>query len=572
MINKHSTNPENPQILRIGVQTILAATLALAITFTLSCSSGGGGGDPTCGGRLYDTGKYGCVNNELVGTCGGIYYNPKYERCLNGEIQNGAEGGGGEPVKSSSSKPQVAVSSSSSVRSSGPSVSYEGETYQTVVIGTQTWMARNLNYAVSGSKCYDNDPANCQKYGRLYDWATAMALPSNCNESSCSSQINAKHRGICPSGWHIPSTAEWTTLENFVGGSSTAGTKLKATSGWYNNGNGTDEFGFSALPGGLGLSDGGFSDVGNYGRWWSASEGISLNAYNRLMYYPSECAGYCNYRESDLYSVRCLKDEGEPAKSSSSQPQVAVSSSSSARSSSSVAISSSSTPPSSSSVAPSSSSAFPSSSSVAVPSSSSVSTQTGVVYGPSVSYEGETYQTVVIGAQTWMARNLNYAADSSVCYNNEPANCATYGRLYDWVTAMALPDSCVSSECPLLINAKHRGICPSGWHIPSNAEWSTLISYVGSNAGTKLKATSGWNSYSGVPAAAGTDSYGFAALPGGFGGSDGDFNYVGNFGSWWNATENGAYYAYIWRMRYDEDVDSYVDYKDYLLSVRCVQD
>ncbi len=74
-----------------SIRPIFTATFALAITLTLSCSSGGGddgGGGATCGGKAYDTGKYGCVNNEIVGTCGGSYYNPENERCLNGEIQN----------------------------------------------------------------------------------------------------------------------------------------------------------------------------------------------------------------------------------------------------------------------------------------------------------------------------------------------------------------------------------------------------------------------------------------------------------------------------------------------------
>ena len=99
--------------------------------------------------------------------------------------------------------------------------------YRTVVIGTQTWMAENLNYAVEGSKCYDNDPANCVKYGRLYDWSTAMGFPSSCNEDACSSQIQSKHRGICPSGWHLPSYDDWDILMDYVGGYRTAGTKLK---------------------------------------------------------------------------------------------------------------------------------------------------------------------------------------------------------------------------------------------------------------------------------------------------------------------------------------------------------
>ena len=182
--------------------------------------------------------------------------------------------------------------------------------YKTVVIGTQRWMAENLNYAVAGSKCYNNDPANCVKYGRLYDWATAMNLPSSCNENSCSGQIQAKHRGICPSGYHIPSYDDWDALVDYIGGYETAGAKLKATSGWNENGNGTDQYNFSALPGGYGGSDGSFFGVGNYGNWWSAGEYeyFSNCAYFRSMNYGSDGAywGY-NYK-SYLQSVRCLQD------------------------------------------------------------------------------------------------------------------------------------------------------------------------------------------------------------------------------------------------------------------------
>jgi uncharacterized protein (TIGR02145 family) len=190
-------------------------------------------------------------------------------------------------------------------------VIYDGETYETVVIGTQTWMARNLNYNAEGSKCYGNDPNNCGIYGRLYNWATAMALPSNCNSSSCSFQIGAKHRGICPSGWHIPSDAEWQTLVDFAGKSS--GKKLKAKNGWKSDGeksgNGDDTYGFAALPGGFSFSDGFFSVVGDIGHWWSASEYDSDYAYYRYMNYNNENVRYHgNYFKDYLYSVRCLQD------------------------------------------------------------------------------------------------------------------------------------------------------------------------------------------------------------------------------------------------------------------------
>ncbi|MDR2583108.1 MAG: hypothetical protein LBC75_06480 [Fibromonadaceae bacterium] len=191
---------------------------------------------------------------------------------------------------------------------SGTPVSYGGETYQTVVIGVQTWMARNLNYDASGSVCYDNSTANCAKYGRLYDWATAMALPEECNREGCSDLIETPHQGICPSGWHIPSNADWDALIAAAGGGDMAGLFLKATSGWSEGGNGLGIYGFSALPGGDGGSGGYFGNVGNYGYWWSSSEYYSIYACYRSMSYGSESVYYDFTGKYFLYSVRCLQD------------------------------------------------------------------------------------------------------------------------------------------------------------------------------------------------------------------------------------------------------------------------
>jgi len=183
----------------------------------------------------------------------------------------------------------------------------DNKVYKTVVIGTQTWMAENLNYNASGSKCYNNLESNCNIYGRLYDWSTAMNFASSCNSNSCSSQIQTKHKGVCPSGWHIPSDAEWDVLFTFAGGSSVAGKKLKANSRWNGSG-GTDQYGFSALPGGGGSSDGGFNGTGSYGSWRSASELDNGNDYNWYMFYNDENVNIGSNGKPYLYSVRCLKD------------------------------------------------------------------------------------------------------------------------------------------------------------------------------------------------------------------------------------------------------------------------
>ncbi|MDR1830182.1 MAG: hypothetical protein LBQ76_05355, partial [Candidatus Fibromonas sp.] len=149
-------------------------------------------------------------------------------------------------------------SSSGSYTGSYGSVYYEGQSYKTVAIGTQTWMAENLNYAPNSGTFISCNTYDCSTYGRLYDWSTAMSLPSSCNSSTCSNQVQSKHRGICPNGWHIPSNDDWDKLFRYVDNvsgsglydSPTAGRYLKSTTGWNSGGNGTNQYGFSALPGG----------------------------------------------------------------------------------------------------------------------------------------------------------------------------------------------------------------------------------------------------------------------------------------------------------------------------------
>jgi uncharacterized protein (TIGR02145 family) len=167
-------------------------------------------------------------------------------------------------------------------------VSYGGKKYKTVKIGNQTWFAENLNYAGADNsmgKCYDNEPANCNTYGRLYDWEAAM--------------------NVCPDGWHLPSNDDWDELFRYVD-YPTAGKHLKATSGWSDDGNGINSHGFSALPGGFGLSNGYFGSAGNDGYWWSATAGTN-DASLRYIYYDEDSAGWGQRGKGDLFSVRCLQ-------------------------------------------------------------------------------------------------------------------------------------------------------------------------------------------------------------------------------------------------------------------------
>ena len=179
----------------------------------------------------------------------------------------------------------------------------DNQTYKTVVIGAQTWMAENLNYTPSSgnSWCYNNLASNCATYGRLYDWTTVMA------GSASSDATPSGVQGICPSGWHVPSDAEWTVLTNFVGGERTAGTQLKANSSLWSTNTGTDDYGFSALPSGDYIrSD--FDNLGYSGRWWSATVYLSLNAYTRHMdFYNADVDSDYNGKTNG-FSLRCVKN------------------------------------------------------------------------------------------------------------------------------------------------------------------------------------------------------------------------------------------------------------------------
>jgi len=309
--------------------------------------------------------------------------------------------------------------------------SRDGRVYKWVKIGEKTWLAENLNYAATGSKCYGEGgkevdlttkqettlsnseiQAHCAKSGRLYSWSTAKTS--------------------CPAGWHLPSSAEWTALVTTAGGASTAGPKLRSKTGWSTAVKGymagTDNFGFSALPGGAGLANGNFIGGSETGFWWTATEFDASNALYWGTGADDPAVDEDNFPMNVLLSTRCVLDDG----------------------------------------------ANPSGGSNPSSSSASNSAKSGTFTD---SRDSKVYKWVEIGGKTWMAQNLNYDDPSSttdVCYENDTENCDTYGRLYDWETA--------------------KTSCPAGWHFPSYAEWATLIDFAGGAdyAGAKLMSKTGW--------------------------------------------------------------------------------
>jgi uncharacterized protein (TIGR02145 family) len=260
------------------------------------------------------------------------------------------------------------------------------QVYKKVKIDHIFWMAENLNYeTASGSRCLNNQASYCNMYGRLYNWdATEDA---------------------CPPGWQMPSSRDWTELA-LLGNSFE---HLKATSGW-SNGNGSDIYGFAALPGGVNTRNPDYAEAtGSFGGWWTGidnstnmAEGIWIDESNRPFvpdYYGNYIISGSNYK-SDFYSVRCRQRDYS----------------------------------------------FPSCSNDTLYSSSSSFTDCR---------DGKIYKTVRIGSRIWMAENLNYeTVIGSLCYNNQASYCNVYGRLYDWEAAME--------------------VCPPGWHLPSKEDWEAL--------------------------------------------------------------------------------------------------
>ncbi len=409
--------------------------------------------------------------------------------------------------------------------------SRDGQVYKTVKIGNQVWMAENLNYADSvktpslkgNSWCYDNDPKKCNVTGRLYSWAAAIDSVKFLNAGmKCGDYTTCpflkKVQGICPDGWHLPDTTEWNALMDAVG--ENAGTVLKSQRGWYDNGNGTDSVGFSVIPAGyFDKVDGLSYRVGLNAGFWST---VEYGKYT-VFYTPFEYSSDFAYKESvahkgDGNSIRCIKGEADEI----------------------VGLSSSSVPLSSSS------------------SNSIYDAEKNTLKDLR---DGQVYRTVKIGDQIWMAENLKYNAEGSLCYDDVDSNCVKYGPLYDWATA--------------------KNVCPTDWRLPTKKEMETLLAAAsgGSTAGKVLKSKTGWPKDNDGFDGNGTDDYSFSALPGGRWEDGGPYSGVGISAYFWSLTaysESSAYYMYLGYENYvlgytSDKAEIDFNLKIHAFSVRCIK-
>ena len=530
-----------------------------------------------------------------------------------------------------------------------PTVTYGGQVYNTILIGSQCWLKENLNVGavINGSQnmsnngiiekyCYGNDTSNCATYGGLYQWNEAMQYIS----------VEGA-QGICPPGWHLPADEEWKQLEGTADSQYgypdpewddtgwrgyDVGLNLKATSGWYSGGNGTDLYGFGALPGGLRGAYGSFYGLGSYGDWWSSSENSGSHAWYRHLYYDNVGSYRQDYYKTHGRSVRCLLDY---------QNTLGVQTGSAQNiNETSAAVTGEITDLGGSTVfhhghcwsetqgpdiydyttdLGSTNSTGPFTSLLDNLTANTIyyvkayaENSLGIAYGDEISFttyggggepcpgmptvtdiDGNVYSTVLIGNQCWMAENLktttynngtnipnvpNASAWSTlttgayVWYDNNISWKDKYGALYNWFTTV-----------------DPNGLCPTGWHVPTHDEWADLTDYIGGTGsphGNELKSCRQVNSPFGGGCNTsehprwnyssyywGTDIYGFSGLPGGYRQGNGAFNRIGDHGYWWSSTEYSLSSAWIRYLSYSfGSVYEYYYGKQIGFSVRCLRD
>jgi uncharacterized protein (TIGR02145 family) len=489
----------------------------------------------------------------------------------------------------------------------------DGNYYNIVTIGTQTWMAENLkttkyndntpiplvtdptawaNLTTPGYCWYNNDATTYKvTYGALYNWFT----------------VNTGK--LCPTGWHVPTDGEWSILSIYLGGESVAGGPLKetGTTHWNSPNTGaTNVTGFTGLPGGYRYyTNGVFAGIGLHGNFWSATETDATYAYYRdLQYNFNSLYRALPAKVHGLY-VRCVMDM-QPTVTTTAATNILQTTATSGGNVTSdggaavtargVCWNSSGTPTTDDSKTTDGSGTGTFTSSLTGLASSTTyyirayaTNSVGTAYGNEVSFttswacgdpitdsrDSKTYNTVQIGTQCWLKQNLNIGTridgvvsqtNNSIiekhCYNNIEDSCTVYGGLYQWDEMMQF----VTTEGA-------QGICPSGYHIPAATEWNVLRDYLGgeSVAGGKMKevGTRYWES----PNTGASNSSGFSARGAGtYRPYSSDYFYLlRQMGIFWTSTRSGGY------VRRDTDKNSaglwpYTCEQYHSFSVRCIKD
>lgn len=381
--------------------------------------------------------------------------------------------------------------------------------YKTVQIGAQRWFAENLRFEIKGSYCYDNRDYNCSRYGRLYDWATAMMMVDYYNSNSIKkydfSKVKGKYHDICPRGWHVPSNKDWFKLKYYVGRagrSDGVGVSLKSSELWEQELRvpaGSDEFGFNAIPAGEKNVYSGFIDLGRTAQFWSTMEIDAGGAYYWSLMYDTRTLEKEFAAKDEAVSVRCVEDKLYEIKEPPPPPPVVV--------------------------------------------------------PEVVKIKDKEVLTVHIGDQVWMAKNLDVDVPGSFCYERKDENCSKFGRYYTWPAAMKLSDGYAAKLGQDSVKRVHRGVCPVGWHIPSIYDFDRLKAYIKDiddavSVGTNLKARDVW--LESENSMAGENGFGFNAFPYGMMLSD-TVSGKDSLTGFWSTAEKDSATAFFWSLRYDND-------------------
>jgi uncharacterized protein (TIGR02145 family) len=425
----------------------------------------------------------------------------------------------------------------------------DGNVYKTVYIEGLRWMAENLRYADSSAtvnlkgqttcgngRIIDSfkppigNPKDCEIGGALYSWTAAMNLNEKWLAADARSLLNIQQQGICPDGWHVPSSGEWMIFE-----------KNKLTSyqaqGFTSWANAVDDMGISILPIGYfaqGWTEHGFKGVGNITYFWTATDYGEYSAgdavFGTVQYYVNYLS---STRKEYRVPIRCIENYAGPQ-----IVELLTLTDGQLEQWKGMYYTNANLP--------------------------------GAVYGADLedARDGNVYKTVIIDGKRWMAENLRYVDSltnvnlkgNMKCFQNKIENCQVHGTLYKWLGALNLDAFDRNTS-------KSQGICPTGWHVPDTTDWRSLEQAAGGASALQMKRMY-WTYWKNA-----TDEIGFSAIPDLIEG-EGGFGTEATF--WLSTAHENERDAYLFVIRPDDllltdaaAADSYFSPTRY---VRCVED